>query len=58
MNDLLSQILVKDAKLEAYKIDENDIDVINFVNDIYKKQDEILKLKIIDEKYLKLIINI
>jgi hypothetical protein len=51
-----SQILVKDAKLKAIKLDEN------FAKELIistrKKQSEVLKLKVVDLEELKLVVRL
>jgi len=53
----LSQILVKDFNLYASKLDDKSEKVINFIRETRQKQEEILKLKIIDQDKLKMAVQ-
>jgi hypothetical protein len=54
----LSQILVKDTKLSALKLDDSDKRVINFIEGTKKKQEEVLKLKNIDQDRLRMVVQL
>lgn len=54
----LSQILVHGKQLFASKLDDKDEKVVNFIRETKKKQEEVLKLKNIDQDKLKMIIQL
>ena len=55
---LESQILVKDAKLEAVKLDENNLTVSRIIDETKQKQIEILKLKEVDQDRLRMVVQL
>lgn len=57
MNKLqISQILVKDAKLEVIKLIEKN--VAQLINETKQKQAEVLKLKEVDQESLKMVVQL
>lgn len=54
----LSQILIKNPNLFADRLDEKNEKVINFIKVTKQKQEEILKLKNIDQDKLKMVVQL
>ena len=54
----VNQILVKDAKLAAVKLNETNVAVINLVNKTKQKQVEVLKLKDVDHERLRMVVQL
>jgi hypothetical protein len=52
----ISQILVKDAKLEVIKLSEKN--VAQLIDETKQKQAEVLKLKEIDQESLKMVVQL
>jgi hypothetical protein len=52
----ISQILVKDAKLEVIKLIEKN--VAQLINETKQKQAEVLKLKEVDQESLKMVVQL
>jgi hypothetical protein len=52
----ISEILVKDAKLEAVKL--NEINVAHLIDETKQKQAEVLKLKEVDQESLKMVVQL
>ena len=52
----VTNILVKDVKLVAVKLNGDNVDVINLINETKKKQAEILKLKEVDQEGLRMVV--
>ncbi|MGV8135462.1 MAG: hypothetical protein AB2L20_09630 [Mangrovibacterium sp.] len=55
---LLSQILISGTELSATKLDKNDQRVIKFIKNTKKKQEEVLKLKNIDQESLQMVVQL
>jgi hypothetical protein len=53
----MNDILIPDAKLSAFLIELNDA-TKKFIEDIQKKQDEILKLKEVNEEQLRQVVQL
>lgn len=53
----LSQILVKDAVLRPEKLDTSSEKIIDFIKTTIIKQQEILKLKNIDQDTLRMVVQ-
>jgi len=54
----LSQILVKNTSLYATRLDDKSEKVMNFIRVTKQKQEEILKLKNIDQDKLKMVVQL
>ena len=54
----VTNILVKDVKLVAVKLNGDNVDVINLINETKKKQAEILKLKEVDQEGLRMVVQL
>jgi hypothetical protein len=54
----VAQILVKDVKLTAVKLNEENVDVKNLIDETKKKQAEILKLKEVDQERLRMVVKL
>lgn len=54
----LSQILVKNTNLYATRLDDKSEKVMNFIRVTKQKQEEILKLKNIDQDKLKMVVQL
>lgn len=54
----INQILVKDAKLSAVKLNETNTTVTNLINETKQKQVEVLKLKEVDQERLRMIVQL
>ncbi|WP_153825434.1 hypothetical protein [Niastella caeni] len=52
----ISEILVKDAKLEAIKLNEKN--VAKLIDETKQKQAEVLKLKEVDQESLKMVVQL
>jgi len=52
------QILVKDAKLAAVKLNETNVIVTNLINETKQKQVEVLKLKEVDQERLRMVVQL
>jgi hypothetical protein len=53
----VAQILVKDAKLTAEKLNNNNTSVTNLINETKKKQVEVLKLREVDQERLRMVVQ-
>lgn len=53
-----SQILIKGAKLTPVKLDESDETIKELMNETRRRQDDIIKLKEVDEDRLRMIIKL
>ena len=53
----LTQILIKDAKLPVVKLDGNPSDT-KLIDETKKKQEEILKLKEVNQENLRLVVQL
>ncbi len=54
----VNQILVKDAKLSAVKLNESNVTVTNLINETKQKQAEVLKLKEFDQERLRMVVQL
>jgi hypothetical protein len=54
----VNQILVKDAKLSAVKLNETNVTVTNLINETKQKQAEVLKLKEVDQERLRMVVQL
>lgn len=54
----VTQILVKDAKLSAVKLNETNVTVTNLINETKQKQAEVLKLKEVDQERLRMVVQL
>jgi hypothetical protein len=54
----ITQILVKDAKLEAVKLNENNATVTKLIDETKQKQVEVLKLKEVDQETLRMVVQL
>jgi hypothetical protein len=54
----VNQILVKDAKLSAVKLNESNVTVTNLINETKQKQAEVLKLKEVDQERLRMVVQL
>jgi hypothetical protein len=52
----ISEILVKDAKLEAVKLNEKN--VAKLIDETKQKQAEVLKLKEVDQERLRMVVQL
>jgi hypothetical protein len=52
------QILVKNAKLAATKLDENSLSITKLIDETKKKQNEILKLKEVNQETLRMVVQL
>ncbi len=53
-----SQILVKDAKLQAVKLSAANVAVTKLIDETKQKQAEVLKLKEVDQDQLKMVVQL
>ncbi|HGE5777719.1 hypothetical protein [Flavobacterium psychrophilum] len=53
----LTQILIKDAKLQVVKLTEN-VAFTKLIDETRKKQEEILKLKQVNQESLRLVVQL
>lgn len=54
----LSHVLVKDAKIEVKAISKSNEEVSKYIDETRKKQEEILKLKEINQESLKMVVQL
>lgn len=54
----INQILVKDAKLAAVKLNETSVAVTTLINETKQKQVEVLKLKEVDQERLRMVVQL
>ena len=54
----LSHVLVKDAKIEVKTISKSNEAVSKYIDETRKKQQEILKLKEINQESLKMVVQL
>lgn len=54
----LSQILIKDAKLQVLKLSNTDPLVSKLINETKKKQQELLKLKQVNQEDLRMVVQL
>lgn len=55
---LVTQILVKNAKLTAVKLNETSITVTKLIDETKQKQAEVLKLKEVDQERLRMVVQL
>lgn len=53
----LTQILIKDAKLQVVKLSDN-ASAVKLIDETRKKQEEILKLKEVSQENLRLVVQL
>lgn len=54
----VNQILVKDARLSAVKLNETNVTVASLINETKQKQAEVLKLKEVDQERLRMVVQL
>jgi hypothetical protein len=54
----LSQILIKDAKLEVQKLSNTDPLVSKLINETKRRQEEVLKLKEVNQENLRMVVQL
>ncbi|OBQ14485.1 MAG: hypothetical protein AN482_01850 [Anabaena sp. LE011-02] len=54
----LAQILIKDATLQVLKLSNTDPSVSKLIDETRKKQEEILKLKEINQENLRMVVQL
>jgi hypothetical protein len=54
----VNQILVKDARLSAVKLNETNVTVTSLINETKQKQAEVLKLKEVDQERLRMVVQL
>ncbi len=54
----VTQILVKNAKLTAVKLNETSITVTKLIDETKQKQAEVLKLKEVDQERLRMVVQL
>lgn len=54
----LYQILVKDAKVEAVKLNSNNSLVCKLIDETKQKQSDVLKLKVVDQERLRMVVQL
>ena len=52
-----SEILVKDAELKAIEL-ENSVEILQLIETTQQRQEEILKLKIVDQDNLRMVVQL
>lgn len=53
-----THILIKDVKLVAVKLNENNVTTTKLIDETKQKQAEILKLKKVDQKRLRMVVQL
>jgi len=54
----VTQILVKDAKLFAEKLNVTNDNITKLINDTKQRQTEVLKLKEVDQERLRMVVQL
>ncbi len=54
----LSQILIKGAKLQVEKLSYNNPSIVKLIDDTKKRQEEVLKLKEINQENLRMVVQL